>query len=96
VALSVGRLFNLSSRVYPGLAARLRGIAPCGVRTFLPRLTPKAIPRPSKIIFILMRNLPKRKLSRKPLICHGQIHIARVIKDASAINTGDDLLLRAA
>ena len=28
---------------------RLRGIAPCGVRTFLPRLAPEAVLRPSKI-----------------------------------------------
>src|SRR2546428_12517572 len=27
----------------------LRGIAPCGVRTFLPRLAPGAVLRPSKI-----------------------------------------------
>src|SRR5262249_13407182 len=31
----------------------LRGITPCGVRTFLPRLTPEAILRPSKIALIL-------------------------------------------
>ena len=37
----------------PHLAPRrngeLRGITPCGVRTFLPRLAPEAILRPSKI-----------------------------------------------
>ncbi len=31
----------------------LRGIAPCGVRTFLPRLAPGAILRPSKIVLSL-------------------------------------------
>ena len=45
------KAFQLSSRVYlnpHGL--ELRGIAPCGVRTFLPGLAPEAILRPSKII----------------------------------------------
>ena len=32
-----------------GIASELRGIAPCSVRTFLPRLAPGAILRPSKI-----------------------------------------------
>ena len=54
VALSVGEPFGCSSRVYPGpQGARLRGIAPCGVRTFLPRLAPEAILRPSKIALTL-------------------------------------------
>ena len=40
-----------SARVYPRLMAGLRGIAPCGVRTFLPRPASGsgAILRPSKI-----------------------------------------------
>lgn len=37
---------------------RLRGIAPCGVRTFLPRLAPGAIPHPSKI-----KDLPQVRAS---------------------------------
>ncbi len=41
-------------RVSPALRQELRGIAPCGVRTFLPRLAPEAILRPSKIVV----NLP--------------------------------------
>src|ERR1035437_7574282 len=40
--------FLLSSRVYLRSKPELRGIAPCGVRTFLFRLAPKAILRPSK------------------------------------------------
>jgi len=37
VALSVGTPRGVTSRVYPNLMIELRGIAPCGVRTFLPR-----------------------------------------------------------
>jgi hypothetical protein len=38
-----------SSRVYPGrYGPGLRGVVPCGVRTFLPRLAPGAILHPSK------------------------------------------------
>ena len=36
-------------RVSPAPRPGLRGIAPCGVRTFLPRLAPEAILHPSKI-----------------------------------------------
>ena len=49
VALSVETAFADPSRVYPGLKTGLRGIAPCGVRTFLPGLAPGAILRPSEI-----------------------------------------------
>jgi hypothetical protein len=42
------KVFQLPARVYPAAQARLRGIAPFGVRTFLLRLAPKAILRPSK------------------------------------------------
>lgn len=50
VALSVGWPFGFSARVYPNPhRLGLRGIAPCGVRTFLPRLAPEAILHPSKI-----------------------------------------------
>jgi hypothetical protein len=55
VALSIGTPFGVTSRVYPTrglrLESRLRGIAPCGVRTFLlrlPRTATEAILRPSK------------------------------------------------
>jgi hypothetical protein len=48
VALSVGTPRGMASRVYSRLAPGLRGIAPCGVRTFLPRLSPGAILRPSQ------------------------------------------------
>src|ERR1700722_7737375 len=47
---SVRRKFlSFLPRVSPARRQRLRGIAPCGVRTFLPRLAPEAILRPSKI-----------------------------------------------
>ena len=36
VALSVGTPRGVASRVYPGPIPGLRGVAPCGVRTFLP------------------------------------------------------------
>ena len=50
VALSVRMPRGITSRVYPmNRFHRLRGIAPFGVRTFLPRLSPEAILRPSKI-----------------------------------------------
>jgi hypothetical protein len=39
----------------------LRGIAPFGVRTFLPRLAPEAILRPSKT----MGNLPAKRMADK-------------------------------
>ena len=50
VALSVRMPRGIAARVYllhP--AEKLRGIAPCGVRTFLPWLSPEAIFRLSKI-----------------------------------------------
>ena len=52
---------------------RLRGIAPCGVRTFLPRLAPGAILRPSKI----NRNVRRRRRDDKlqaGAIWHGKPH----------------------
>jgi hypothetical protein len=50
VALSVGTPHGIAARVYPGArTSRLRGIAPYGVRTFLPQRSPGAIPRPSRI-----------------------------------------------
>ncbi len=36
MALSVGRSCGRASRVCPRLAPGLRGVAPCGARTFLP------------------------------------------------------------
>jgi len=53
VALSVGN-FSISARVYLQSKLKLRGIAPFDVRTFLFRLAPKAILRPSKTDVILM------------------------------------------
>ena len=52
------KVFQPSARVYPRLTARLRGIAPCGVRTFLPRPAsgPGAILHPSKIEEKVARN----------------------------------------
>ena len=74
----------------------LRGIAPCGVRTFLPRLAPEAILRPSKIA----ANLAEAKTSykhkpgiRKLLLRHRQAHIAGVIEDPATVWAGDDLLV---
>ena len=49
VALSVSHSRKWAARVYPGVGPGLRGIAPCGVRTFLPRQMPRAILRPSKV-----------------------------------------------
>ena len=59
VVLSVGTPRGVASRVYPRNAGvqRLRGIVPCGVRTFLPRLAPEAILRLSKTVHIISRNL---------------------------------------
>ena len=49
VALSVGTIRTVTARVYlKRNRLELRGIALCGVRTFLPRLAPEAILRPSK------------------------------------------------
>ena len=45
VALSVGKSHDLTSRVYPGRMTELRGIPPCGVRTFLPGANAGAILR---------------------------------------------------
>ena len=45
VALSVGKSRDLTSRVYPGRMTGLRGIPPCGVRTFLPGANAGAILR---------------------------------------------------
>ena len=42
------KVFQPSARVYPRRLSGLRGIAPFGVRTFLSRLAPGAILRPSK------------------------------------------------
>jgi len=56
------KVSQLFSRVYPRPAARLRGIAPCGVRTFLPRLAPEAILRPSKITAPYPANGPNSSL----------------------------------
>ena len=48
VALSVEKSLDLPPASIPTALARLRGIAPFGVRTFLFRLAPEAILRPSK------------------------------------------------
>ena len=55
-------------RVSPALRQRLRGIAPSGVRTFLPRLAPEAILRPSKIEDNLPVGRPvgKRRKAMRP------------------------------
>jgi len=59
------KAFQLFSRVYPGPhRPGLRGIAPCGVRTFLPRLAPEAILRPSKIVRSLMHTCEDDKFQR--------------------------------
>ena len=47
VALSVGKSRDFVSRVYPGRMTGLRGIPPCGVRTFLPCANAGAILRPA-------------------------------------------------
>ena len=46
-------LSTFRPRVSQSNRLELRGITPCGVRTFLFRLAPKAILRPSKTILIL-------------------------------------------
>ena len=48
------KVFQLSARVYLRSKPELRGVAPDGVRTFLPRLAPGAILRPSKTSDILI------------------------------------------
>jgi len=54
VALSVGTTRAVTACVYLNRnRLKLRSIALCGVRTFLPRLAPEAILRPSKTGFIL-------------------------------------------
>ena len=64
------KAYRLSARVYPGPLAqtRLRGIAPCGVRTFLPRLAPGAILRPSKTSASLDQGgrITKETCARRP------------------------------
>jgi hypothetical protein len=56
------KILTFLPRVSLACRQGLRGIAPCGVRTFLPRLTPEAILRPSKIANILSRRRSKSKL----------------------------------
>src|ERR1035441_7705793 len=51
------KAFQLSARVYLRSKPGLRGIAPCGVRTFLPRLAPGAILRPSKTTEIITKTV---------------------------------------
>ena len=48
VALSVETPLGVVPRVYPRRLSGLRGIAPCGVRTFLPANDGGAILHPSK------------------------------------------------
>jgi hypothetical protein len=62
VALSVGTTHAVTSRVYPRMLSGLRGIAPYGVRTFLPRLAPRAILRPPRTNHTLEENLTTLKL----------------------------------
>ena len=85
VALSVGWPFGFSSRVYPNPhRLGLRGIAPCGVRTFLPRLAPGAILRPSKIVISVGRrprqNKRRNHSARKLRKIHSRHHLATPIK----------------
>ena len=47
------KVFQSSARVYPRRLSGLRGIAPFGVRTFLSRLAPEAVLRPSKTNFTI-------------------------------------------
>ena len=54
VALSVRSFCLLPACIVPALGQRLRGIAPCGVRTFLSRLAPEAILCPSKTKTIIL------------------------------------------
>ena len=49
MALSVGEPRDSASRVYPGPMTGLRGILPCGVRTFLPGANAGAILRLTEI-----------------------------------------------
>ena len=65
VALSVRAARAAAARVYPSRnKPGLRGIAPDGVRTFLPRLAPEAILRPSKTVpdITLVRFPHKRRV----------------------------------
>src|SRR6185312_8937045 len=50
------------------IVKKLRGIAPCGVRTFLPRLTPEAILRLSKTASKILEHRHQNKLCRKRFI----------------------------
>ena len=63
----------------PHLSMELRGIAPCGVRTFLPRLAPGAIFRPSKIVWKVPLDPREHKASL------AQPHYGRGIAEASAL-----------
>ena len=67
VALSVERPFGISPACIPRSRRRLRGIAPCGVRTFLPRAASgtEAILRPSKITATLPRVAPPKQACRR-------------------------------
>ena len=73
VALSVGTPRGVASRVYPRSTPGLRGIAPCGVRTFLPRLAPGAILRPSKTSANIRAGLRKTSGGFSGATVHGQL-----------------------
>jgi len=82
------------SRPYkPGL----RGVAPCGVRTFLPRLAPGAILRPSKTIItiyqpgrFLKQNKERcRVVFKTGILCSFQsrnIHLGRLVNSSTGFS----------
>jgi len=74
VALSVGKPLDFRPRVPQPNGLELRGIAPFGVRTFLPRLAPKAILHPSKTklkIAGFRENLKAGLTPPRPKPCRG-------------------------
>ena len=86
----------------------LRGIAPYGVRTFLPEPAPGAILRPSKIAMNHIGRVMELQVAgvgqfgwgaatdepAPGLFRHGQVHVPGVIQNPAAVRASDDLLVR--
>ena len=71
----------------------LRGIAPCGVRTFLPRREPGAILHPSEAVGTVGQRLKWSKAGdvpteASPSLRSRQLHVAREVDDAAAVRAG--------
>jgi signal transduction histidine kinase len=88
VALSVGTPRGVASRVYLQPTAGLRGIAPCGVRTFLPLLSPSASPDARMQAFSLGANdfiaaMPEAVELVARIRCHSRAYLNQGQRDAA-------------